>query len=523
MKHLFCVLTTLYFFLMLNYLGAQPKCTFTHYSVEDGLSEGEVLSMHQDRNGYMWFGTFDGLNRFDGVNFKVYKSGFNRYSSLTNNRVDKIIEDEYGYLWILTNNGDAHRFDTQKELFINFKGSSNNISADQSPIQQIFCFSEGETWLTTENGGCVRIISSKTSDTYKIDYFQIAVKGSSKTKISAIHKDKENSIWILTSNGISVLRKGQKSVEKISQIDKSSNQAILPFYSFFEFEDQIWFGSGSGEIFAYTFANRSFEAIKTGVKSRIIAIKPLNQREEIILTSDDGFFILNRTTRERKYFRKENNSSIPTNKMISVYVDKFGEAWIATAVEGVLHFDPFKEQITHFKMKTDRTNPNVFLPNFFIFEDKNDYLWVHPLGGGFSYYNRTQKKLEYFYNEPGNPARRFPNILHSAFSDQQGNLWMCTISRGIEKATFYPDQFKLLQPNPTSKANAENEVRTIFEDKNKFLWMATRDGSVHLFDSTKAILGDLRENGSVTSGEKFNGLIYTIREYMDGVKRKGSV
>lgn len=518
MKLLIRGLSILCFLLIINYLGAQPKCTFTHYSVEDGLSEGEVLSMHQDRNGYMWFGTFDGLNRFDGVNFKVYKSGFNRYSSLTNNRVDKIIEDDYGYLWILTNNGDAHRFDTQKELFINFKGSTNNISTDQSPIQQIFCFSEGETWLTTEDGGCVRIISDKSSDNFKIDYFHVSGKASQKARISGIFKDKENSIWILTSNGISVVRKGLKTVEKISHIDRAANLSSLPFYSFCEFEDNIWFGSSSGEIYTYNFGNKGFDVINTGLKSRIIAIKPLNQREQIVLTSDDGFFVLNRTTGEKKYFRKENNPSIPTNKMISVYVDRFGEAWIETAVEGVLHFDPFKEQITHFKMKTDKTNPNVFLPNFFIFEDKNDYLWVHPLGGGFSYYNRAQKKLEYFYNEPGNPSRRFPNILHSAFSDQQGNLWMCTISRGIEKATFYPDQFKLLLPNPSSTAHAENEVRAIFEDKSKFLWIATRDGLVYLFDSTKNKLGNLRENGSFNSGEKFNGLIYTIMQ-----DRKGNI
>lgn len=518
MKLLFRVLPILIFSFIFGHLGAQPKCTFTHYSVEDGLSEGEVLSMHQDRNGFIWFGTFDGLNRFDGVNFKVYKSGFNRYSSLTNNRVDKIQEDEYGYLWILSNNGDAHRFDTQKELFINFKGTTNNISKDQSPIQQIFCFSDGETWLTTENGGCVRVISNKFSDNYEIAYFQVEGNGHQKPNISLIHKDKENSVWILSSNGISVLRKGQKKLEKINQTDKVVNQTSLPFYSFFEFEDKIWFGSGSGDIYAYNFENKNFEIVKTGVTSSIIEIKELNQREQIILTSNDGFLIINRITGEKKYFRKENNPSIPTNRMISVYVDKFGEAWIETAVEGVLHFDPFKEKATQFKMKTDKTNPNVFLPNFFIFEDKNDNLWVHPLGGGFSYYNRTRKKLEYFYNEPGDPTRLFPNILHSAFSDQQGNLWMCTISRGIEKATFYPDQFKLLQPNPSSVAHAENEVRAVFEDKNKFLWIATRDGLVYLFDSTKNKLGNLRENGTFNSGEKFNGLIYTIMQ-----DRKGNI
>ena len=512
------VLATILISLSLLNLKAQPKCTFTHYSVEDGLSEGEVLSIHQDRKGFMWFGTFDGLNRFDGVNFKVYKSGFNRYSELTNNRIDKILEDDLGYLWTLTNNGDVHRFDTEKEQFLNFKGSTNEISTDQSPIHQIYCLSEGETWLATEKGGCVRIVSSESTSNIKTDYFPIDGIESQNTNINNIYKDKEKNIWILSTNGLSVLRKDQTKLEKVNISNKAIGKTPLQYYSIFEFEDKIWFGSENGRIFAYNFEGLNFESIETGTTSNIISIKQLNQREQIILTSNDGFIILNRTTGEKKHFRKENSPSIPSNKMVSVYIDRFGEAWIETSEYGVLHYDPFKDMITYFRMKTDKTNPNVFLPNFFIFEDKNDNLWVHPLGGGFSYYNRTQKQLEYFYNEPGKSNRRFPNILHSGFSDQQGNLWLCTVSRGIEKVTFYPDQFKLIQPNPQSIAHAENEVRSIFEDKNDFIWVATKDGLVYLFDSEKNNLGNLRENGTLNSGEKFNGLIYAIMQ-----DRKGNI
>ncbi|MCK7533207.1 MAG: hypothetical protein MZV63_20310 [Marinilabiliales bacterium] len=81
-------------------------------------------------------------------------------------------------------------------------------------------------------------------------------------------------------------------------------------------------------------------------------------------------------------------------------------------------------------MNVDKTNPNVLLPSFVIFEDLNDFLWIYPRGGGFSRYNRVDRRLEYFFNEPGSNDRRFPNLIHSALSDNQGNLWMCTITRG---------------------------------------------------------------------------------------------
>ncbi len=94
---------------------SQFKSAFTHYSVEDGLSEGVVLTMHQDREGLMWFGTFDGLNRFDGYSFKVYKSGFNSAYGLTNNRVDRITEDDLGYLWIMNNDGEVYRMNVKSK------------------------------------------------------------------------------------------------------------------------------------------------------------------------------------------------------------------------------------------------------------------------------------------------------------------------------------------------------------------------------------------------------------------------
>ena len=132
--------------------------------------------------------------------------------------------------------------------------------------------------------------------------------------------------------------------------------------------------------------------------------------------------------------------------MVSVYIDRYGEVWIETSADGVLHFDPLSGSMKHFRMKVDPTNPFVLLPSFAIFEDINDNLWVYPRGGGFAQYNRTEQRLEYFFNEPGSADRRFPNLIHSAISDHQGNLWMCTISRGIEKVSFFPNQFRVLSP-----------------------------------------------------------------------------
>jgi signal transduction histidine kinase/ligand-binding sensor domain-containing protein/DNA-binding response OmpR family regulator len=482
--------------------------------VEDGLSEGVALTMHQDREGLMWFGTFDGLNRFDGYNFKVYKSGFNSSYGLTNNRVDRITEDDLGYLWIMNNDGEVYRMNTRTEEFINFNEIRSTGPDNYSPVNQIYCFSGGETWLSTEAGRCIRVISSLSSD-YRISRFGFRNDSLEITSVNLISKDSRGTVWILTNEGLFRINREETTPSQVLA-ETSSRYGNTPFFCLHEVGDRRWFGTVNGTIIVTDSEGEIHEEIKLGISSDIISIKPLNQREMIILTSGDGFFVFTPVTGEKVLYDTTQYPGLPTNQMVSVYVDRYGEAWIESKADGVTHFDPFSGTVTHFRMKVDKTNPNVLLPSFVIFEDVNDVLWINPRGGGFSRYNRIDRKLEYFYNEPGSPDRRFPNLVHSALSDNQGNLWMCTITRGIEKISFFPSQFRVIRPREITASHSENEVRAIFEDNNRFLWAATRDGRVYLFDQERTLVGYLRENGTFTSGEPFSALVYVITQDSKG-------
>ncbi len=492
----------------------QPKCAFTHYSVEDGLSEGVALTMHQDREGLMWFGTFDGLNRFDGYSFKVYKSGFNSSYGLTNNRVDRITEDDLGHLWIMNNDGEVYRMNTRTEEFINFNEISASGPENYSPVTQIYCFSGGETWLSTEAGTCIRVKSSSTSPDYKLDRF-VCRNGSTATPaVRLIRKDSRGTVWILSDNGLFRITGDEEAPGQV--LLNGSAAGDKTFFCLHELNDRLWFGTGNGTIIVTNSDAGIHEEINLGVSSDIISIKPLNQRELIILTSGDGFIVYTPVTGEKKQYESRRYTELPTNHMVSVYIDRYGEAWIESMADGVTHFDPFGGTVRHYKMNVDKTDPNVLLPSFIIFEDVNDILWICPRGGGFSRYNRIDRRLEYFFNEPGSNDRRFPNLIHSAMSDNQGNLWMCTITRGIEKISFFPNQFRVISPKQVPSSHSENEVRAIFEDNNRYLWAATRDGRVYLFDPEHNIVGYLRDNGTFTSGGAFNALVYVITQDRNG-------
>ncbi len=268
----------------------QFKSAFTHYSVEDGLSEGVVLTMHQDREGLMWFGTFDGLNRFDGYNFKVYKSGFNSSYGLTNNRVDRITEDDLGYLWIMNNDGEVYRMNSRTEEFINFNEISASGPGNYSPVNQIYTFSGGETWLSSEAGTCTRVISSAAASAYEMQRFECRTGGEPVNSINLISRDLRGTVWILTDTGLFSKSKDDSAPRQVLARQNPAGTAGA-FFCLHEAGDRIWCGTGNGTLIVTDAGGEMTEEIRMGVSSDILSLTPLNPRELIILTSDNGFLV----------------------------------------------------------------------------------------------------------------------------------------------------------------------------------------------------------------------------------------
>lgn len=135
-------------------VSGHSDCLFTHYSSEDGLSQNTIMSILQDKKGNMWFSTWDGINKFDGYSFKTYKARPNNRIALTNNRVDYMYEDEYGFIWLLTYDNLAFRFDPRTEVFERVPSMQEEGSACN--VRAIKPLPGGIVWLLTEKEGAIR-------------------------------------------------------------------------------------------------------------------------------------------------------------------------------------------------------------------------------------------------------------------------------------------------------------------------------------------------------------------------------
>ena len=145
---------------------SQTLTQFSHYTVDDGLSENNVTSLLQDRKGNMWFGTYDGLNKFDGYSFKIFDNNF----SLTNYRIDKIKEDCFGYIWVQANDGRVYRFDPSAEKFLAIPQGIGPYRTFKQSLKIFGVFDDGTVWLSNNdvNSPVLRIKSFAGSDKIEI-------------------------------------------------------------------------------------------------------------------------------------------------------------------------------------------------------------------------------------------------------------------------------------------------------------------------------------------------------------------
>ena len=148
-KLLYLVIGLLFVFALPS--GAQPECVFTHYSSEEGLSQNTVMNILQDRKGNMWFATWDGINKFDGYDFRTYKAKFDNRINLTNNRVDYMYEDRYGFLWLLTYDNQAWRFNPRTEVFEHVPAMKEEGS--RFVVTSIKVLPCGSVWLLSRKKG----------------------------------------------------------------------------------------------------------------------------------------------------------------------------------------------------------------------------------------------------------------------------------------------------------------------------------------------------------------------------------
>lgn len=488
----------IFIFILLQSINvySQTDCVITHYSSEDGLSENTVMDILQDKKGNLWFSTWNGINKFDGYSFHTYKGFLDNDIALTNNRVDCMELDKYGYIWMLTYNERAFRFDPRTEIFEsvpNYGDTEVHI-----PITKIKTLPNGNVWLLSENRGAIRVKTDSISKELSTEYYSSGSERFPVSSVFNVYQTGENE-WVLSDNGLACFKKSTNNPEvyfENTNSDKNDATRKQKFFTLEESQDKLFFGANNGYVWMLNKDNYIFTPLKLPVQSSITGIKFIKKTEKLIIASkNEGFFVYDIKNDSYKHFKA---NLLPNANIDNIYKDGADEIWFEQNVTGeVAHYNPYTDKIKIEKIYAEPTNTDRSRPAFHIHEDIFGSLWVHPYGGGFSYFDRKKNCLVPFYNSMNGGKWHFSNKIHSAFSDRQGNLWMCTHSKGLEKITFRTEHFRIKRPVESNYETLSNEVRA-YQEYKKNLWVGLKDGMLRIYDNKYNEIGYMTETGRIS-------------------------
>ena len=485
---------------------ARSSFYFEHYSTENGLPQFTVTDMLQDGKGFMWFSTWDGFSKFDGSVFRNYKVRAGDGYRMESNRVQHIHEDKYGNIWLHSYDDKAHCFNPRTETFWGIQsvpGYENYLFR----LSQIKILPSGKVWLLSREDGCICVSDSL----FSIQVYNREKDSLKGNRIYDIFEDPDFNSWILTDNGLTLIRNGENETSSFF-FENGLDEKNQRFFTATALGEEIWFASNKGRIWKYARRSGTFSLLQVPTVSNLTGFQRISQKELIITTSGDGFFVYDLVSGNFRHYDKNNIPGLNGNNIRALFFDSFAQFWFETEGLGIYKFDTRTGKFRYFVYKIDDPSIKMFPPASTILEDINNRLWVQPRGGGFSLYNRERDCLEPFYNTESSPDWRFSNILHSLYSDKQGNLWFCTRSHGLEKVIFDNNFFESVQISPNVHSALANDVRAVLQDRDGKLWVATKDRYLTLYDADYNCIGNFTEDGTLKAGHPFSGVVYCMMQ-----------
>jgi len=408
---------------------------FGSLTTQQGLSQSTVNDILQDSRGFLWFATNDGLNRYDGYSFTVYRSDSDDPSTISSNMITSILEDQEGNIWVGTNGGGLNRFNRNSETFQRFYAdpeSDNSLSSNY--ITALYQDFTGVILIGTESGLSIYEPANKRFSKYESD--EVASIDLSKSHITDVLKDNSGMIWFGTQ------RSG--------------------IYRFDRFEHTFThFGSRNG-------SGLTDDWIVTLFRDRDNTIWAGTQNGGLHKLSDDGKSF-------RAFKRKDNsNSSVSDNWILSIYEDLYGTFWIGT-MNGLAIFDRETESYR----EIDNGN-SLLLTNFSItslFEDKSGVLWIGTKDGGLNKFVRTTESFRVFRHEPGSSRSISENNVWSIIEDRNQNIWIGTHGGGLNKIDAKTSEVTQFHHNPSAGTSiSDNFINALLEDRNGEIWVGTING-----------------------------------------------
>lgn len=440
---------------------------FRSLQVEDGLSQNSVYAIFQDRQGYIWFGTQDGLNRYDGQTFKVFKKNTRDAQSLGNNTVTAIAEDQQGNLWVGTSDG-AYLYDPRTEQFSRFDGETTTGEQVSGLVRDIQVDEQGDVWMAVFNKGVFRAAPSG-----ELAYFDLTNgKSPAPVWIRRIAFDTAGRVWIGTYHqGMYCLDPERETVrqylihpESVIGQDNDVNDVFLLD------AENLLVGTTSSGVQVFNLLTHSFTPLlERDHQGRPLYVRRISRSDngELWIGTESGLYIYHPQTGQYENLRHINGDSfsITDNAIHSVYQDREGGMWLGTFFGGINYYiKPYSLFEKYYPVLGGNSIKGKSISEFC---EVDGHIWIGTEDAGLHRFDPDTKQFVNGFI----PATNIHALMHDG-----GNLWVGSFTEGLFVIDLKTDRFKHYRNSSTAGSLLNNNIYAIYKDYTGTIWVGTMMG-----------------------------------------------
>jgi ligand-binding sensor domain-containing protein/signal transduction histidine kinase len=465
--------------------AAPSTLRFVRYGTAEGLSESTADAILQDSRGFIWVATPDGLNRFDGHTFKVFRNQPGDATSLSDNTVKALFEDRDGALWVGTDGG-VNRYDPARETFQRFNHDpSDAASLSNDVVDSVFGDSQGFVWISTFWG-----LNRLDPETGQITHYLMDADENSPDgnhPLSAI-EDREGRLWIGTSGaGLLRLNVSTGAVERFRHdpVDEASLSHDVCRALLQDSDGTLWIGTEGGGLSRLDIATGVFTRYRhdpddpTSLGADVIRDIFEDGRGQLWIATDGaGLNLFDRAsgTFTRYVHSSRNEHSLASNAPRMVMEDSNGDLWIANYAGGI-HFLEAEEPVFNLYTEADGSDRGLSasgVNNFF--EGADGELWIGT-AGGLSLFDRASERFRHWLPDPADPKSLSALSVRAIVEDHEGMLWAGTFFGGLNRFDRTLGEFTHFRHESSDERSLSNDnVWSMLVDSRGVLWLGTFGG-----------------------------------------------
>ncbi|MFH1853479.1 MAG: two-component regulator propeller domain-containing protein [Candidatus Neomarinimicrobiota bacterium] len=462
-----------------------PKPRFDKLTIEQGLSQNSVFCIIQDNQGFMWFGTEEGLNRFDGADYLIYSAVPGAENSLSGNTIYYLLEDRRGDLWVAVYGYGLNRFDRTRNRFIHYRHDPEDSTSLASDfVWNMYMDKHGNLWVGTDGGGLDRFdLAQQKFIHYRHDSTRAAAI--SDDHIYGIIEDHQGTLWVGTANGLNrycsendTFQPYFHDAQDLTSLGKNSITCLLA-----DEQGMIWVGTDGGGLDCYHTATGRFSHYRydqddlSSLSDDHVTALLIDDDGVLWVGTEDGLNLYQ--TDSGKFKRIEADitdaGSLSDEGILSLYKDRVGNIWVGTINGGVNFLNRYRKPFNH--VRSSALKPDVLTDNsvYSFFEDSRRRIWIGTVEG-LNRYDPVTGQYRHYLHDANDPGSISDNGIWTIMSDHSGNIWIGT-DEGLNKYLPANDSFARYYADPERKYyGGVNTVYFLYQRTGESIWAGTGKG-----------------------------------------------